>query len=102
MVDFLEYVVGELKSKRLSKADAAALLRQFSRRSPGRTAAILHPLLHSNTSDLNEQRYRSVFTGDEFFLVDHQVKAGDRANQKVLPGMAYLEMVRAAVEQALP
>src|SRR5438093_174446 len=68
----------------------------------GVATAVLHPLLHSNTSDLNEQRYRSTFTGEEFFLADHQVKADGRTGQKVLPGVAYLEMARAAIEQALP
>jgi acyl transferase domain-containing protein/enoyl-CoA hydratase/carnithine racemase/acyl carrier protein/SAM-dependent methyltransferase len=63
---------------------------------------VFHPLLHSNTSDMTEQCYRSTFTGEEFFLADHQVKAGGRANQKVLPGVAYLEMARAAVEHAMP
>ncbi|HKO58101.1 MAG TPA: SDR family NAD(P)-dependent oxidoreductase [Thermoanaerobaculia bacterium] len=63
----------------------------------GAVAAVLHPLLHSNTSDFSEQRYRSTFTGDEFFLADHQVAA-----QKVLPAVAYLEMARAAIEQASP
>ncbi|HEX6101024.1 MAG TPA: SDR family NAD(P)-dependent oxidoreductase [Thermoanaerobaculia bacterium] len=61
------------------------------------TAAVLHPLLHSNTSDLREQRYDSTFTGRESFLADHQVMG-----RKVLPGVAYLEMVRAAVEHAAP
>ena len=28
---------------------------------------VLHPLLHRNTSDLSEQRYSSMFTGEEFF-----------------------------------
>nr|WP_246027806.1 MULTISPECIES: SDR family NAD(P)-dependent oxidoreductase [Paenibacillus] len=58
-------------------------------------AAILHPLLHSNTSDLTEQRYSSTFTGEEFFLKDHVVNG-----RKVLPGVACLEMARAAVERA--
>ncbi|HXH38510.1 MAG TPA: SDR family NAD(P)-dependent oxidoreductase, partial [Thermoanaerobaculia bacterium] len=105
MVDFIEYVVAELKSKRLSKTNAAALVRQFSRRSSipaPASASVIHPLLHRNTSDLSEQRYRSTFAGDEFFLVDHQVKTSGHAGQKVLPGVAYLEMVRAAIEQALP
>src|SRR5207253_550292 len=31
-------------------------------------AAMLHPLLHANTSDLNGQRYSATFTGEEFFL----------------------------------
>lgn len=58
-------------------------------------AATLHPLLHQNTSDLSEQRFSSVFTGQEFFLADHVIRG-----QRVLPGVAYLEMARAAVVQA--
>jgi len=69
-------------------------------------ASVLHPLLHMNTSDLNEQRYTSTFTGEEFFFADHRIRTGgSRAEiklEKVLPGVAYLEMARAAVEQALP
>ena len=103
MLDFIEYVVAELKSKRLSKTDAAALVRQFSRRSPVSAAtSVIHPLLHRNTSDLSEQRYNSTFTGEEFFLTDHQVKVDGCADQKVLPGVAYLEIVRAAIAHAVP
>ena len=58
-------------------------------------ASILHPLLHQNTSDLSEQRFSSTFTGQEFFLSDHVVRG-----KLVLPGVAYLEMVRAAVQKA--
>jgi len=101
MIDFIEYVVSELKSKRLSKANAVALVRQFSQR-PSGSAAVIHPLLHRNTSDLSEQRYCSTFTGQEPFLTDHQVKAADGDGRKVLPGVAYLEMARAAVEHSLP
>ncbi|PEP92269.1 polyketide synthase, partial [Bacillus wiedmannii] len=54
----------------------------------------MHPLLHRNTSDLTEQRFSSTFTGQEFFLSDHVVKG-----QRIMPGVAYLEMVRAAVVQ---
>ena len=57
-------------------------------------AATIHPLLHRNTSDLSEQRFSSTFTGREFFLADHLVQS-----QHILPGVAYLEMARAAVEQ---
>jgi acyl transferase domain-containing protein/enoyl-CoA hydratase/carnithine racemase len=64
--------------------------------------AVLHPLLHSNTSDLSEQRYSSTFTGEEFFLADHRVKTNAPEGEKALPEMAYLEMARAAMEQALP
>jgi polyketide synthase PksN len=64
--------------------------------------AALHPLLHSNTSDLSEQRYSSTFTGKEFFLADHQARVDGRADHKVLPGVAHLEMARAAIEHAAP
>ncbi|MCZ8519621.1 SDR family NAD(P)-dependent oxidoreductase [Paenibacillus caseinilyticus] len=56
-------------------------------------ASALHPLLQRNTSDLTGLRFSSVFTGREFFLADHVVKG-----QPVLPGVAYLEMARAAAE----
>ncbi|MDK8180302.1 SDR family NAD(P)-dependent oxidoreductase [Paenibacillus sp. UMB4589-SE434] len=54
-----------------------------------------HPLLQHNTSSFAEQRFSSTFTGDEFFLSDHKVMGS-----KVLPGVAYLEMARAAAEYA--
>ncbi|WP_088833756.1 SDR family NAD(P)-dependent oxidoreductase [Paenibacillus tyrfis] len=57
--------------------------------------SVLHPLLHQNTSDFAEQRFSSTFTGEEFFLNDHRVQGN-----RVLPGVAYLEMARAAVEHA--
>jgi acyl transferase domain-containing protein len=63
----------------------------------GRVVPNLHALLHRNTSDLSRQSYRSTFSGDEFFLTDHRVNG-----QQVLPAVAYLEMVRAALEDAMP
>ncbi|WP_316205884.1 polyketide synthase dehydratase domain-containing protein, partial [Bradyrhizobium sp. SZCCHNS1012] len=57
--------------------------------------SMLHPLVHQNTSDLLEQRFSSTFTGEEFFLRDHVVQGS-----RVLPGVAYLEMARAAVTKA--
>ncbi|MCQ4167589.1 non-ribosomal peptide synthetase, partial [Tahibacter harae] len=62
----------------------------------GAGVAMLHPLVQRNTSDLHEQRYSSTFDGSEFFLRDHQIHG-----KRVLPGVAYLELARAAVEQAL-
>ncbi len=53
----------------------------------------LHPLLHANTSDLSGQRFSSRFTGDEWWLRDHVVRGW-----RTLPGVAYLELARAAVE----
>ncbi|GAF07319.1 long-chain-fatty-acid-CoA ligase [Paenibacillus pini JCM 16418] len=60
------------------------------------STAVLHPLLHRNTSNLMEQRFSSTFTGQEFFLADHVVKG-----QPILPGVAHLEMAREAVQMAL-
>jgi polyketide synthase PksN len=98
MIDFIEYVVSELKSKRLSKENALDLINQFSHRSAANTRpVVIHPLLHTNTSDLSQQSFSSTFSGDEPFLKDHKIKG-----QKVLPGVAYLEMIRAAVEKAMP
>ncbi|MBP2857475.1 SDR family NAD(P)-dependent oxidoreductase [Dickeya oryzae] len=55
----------------------------------------LHPLLTENASTLAELRFRAEFSGEEFFLVDHQIHG-----RKVLPGVSYLEMARAAYTYA--
>ncbi|WP_276736064.1 type I polyketide synthase [Bacillus sp. (in: firmicutes)] len=60
-----------------------------------REGHVLHPLLHQNVSDMSGVRFHSAFTGREFFLKDHVIKG-----ERVLPGAALLEMVRAAVEKA--
>ena len=103
MIDFIEYIVSELKSKRLSKVNALALIKQFSLRSSitGR-AAVIHPLVHNNTSDLSQQSYSSLFSGNEFFLADHKVAIDNSEGKSFLPGVAYLEIARAAIEDALP
>ena len=100
MIDFVDYVVSELKSKKLCKTDALALIKQFS--TGAGKGAVIHPLLHRNTSDLSEQRFSSTFAGDESFLTDHRVKADGHIAEKVLPGVAYLEMARVAIEQSSP
>jgi len=64
-------------------------------------ASHFHPLLHVNTSNFSQQSYSSIFNGEEFFLADHQVGLGENHAEKVLPGVAYLEMARAAIEQAM-
>jgi polyketide synthase PksM len=61
------------------------------------TSTTLHPLLHTNVSDLHRQAYASVLTGAEPCLRDHVV-----GGEHILPGVAYLEMVRAAMARALP
>ncbi len=62
----------------------------------GRTVGAVHPLAQVNSSTLQTQRFDSVFSGDEFFLRDHVVQG-----ERVLPGVAYVEMARAAVEASL-
>ena len=62
--------------------------------------AVLHPLVQRNTSDLKEQRYSTRLTGEEFFLAEHEVAVNGSGKQRVLPAVAYLEMARAAMEQA--
>lgn len=62
-----------------------------------RDISALHPLLHQNTSTLEEQSFSSNFNGDEFFLRDHQVRG-----KKILPAAAYIEMACAAFNRALP
>jgi rhizoxin synthesis polyketide synthase/nonribosomal peptide synthetase RhiB len=69
---------------------------------PPRAAArggrsVLHPLLHENTSDLEAQRFTSLFDGTEPFLEDHRV-----GGQRVLPGVAYLELARAGLRFSTP
>nr|WP_315824593.1 polyketide synthase dehydratase domain-containing protein [Paraflavitalea speifideiaquila] len=54
--------------------------------------AVLHPLVHQNTSTFAVQQFSSTFTGEEFFLKDHLVNG-----KKLLPGVAYLEMVYEAM-----
>ncbi|UMR29381.1 type I polyketide synthase [Massilia sp. MB5] len=57
-------------------------------------SAVLHPLLHRNTSDIFGLQFSTRLSGDEFFLKDHKVEGAS-----VLPGAAQLEMAyRAACE----
>lgn len=58
--------------------------------------SVLHPFLHENISDLSEQKYRTCFTGQEFFFRDHLVNGNP-----VFPAVAYVEMAHAAALQAI-
>ena len=57
--------------------------------------AVLHPLVHRNVSTFEEQKFAARYSGNEFFFTDHVVET-----QKILPGVAYLEIARAAGELA--
>jgi acyl transferase domain-containing protein len=58
--------------------------------------SVLHPLAQRNTSKLDEQRYSGTLSGEEFFLKDHVIQG-----RRVLPGVAYLEMARAAMADSV-
>jgi acyl transferase domain-containing protein/enoyl-CoA hydratase/carnithine racemase/aryl carrier-like protein len=60
-------------------------------------AAVLHPLVHTNVSDLAQQRYRTTFSGQEWCLTDHRV-----AGALALPWSGLVELLRAAVVAAQP
>ena len=96
MNDVRQYILREYKDGRLSKSDTLDFIRQVQSQgiSP-KKSCYLHPLVHTNTSDLSEQRFSSIFTGKEFFLADHVVEG-----KTLLPGVAYMEMARIAVEHA--
>lgn len=57
---------------------------------------LLHPLLHQNISTLAQQQFVSHFTGEEVFLAEHVING-----QKILPGVAYMEMVHSAIERSV-
>ena len=59
--------------------------------------AHLHPLVRRNVSLIGTHAYRSRFDGSEPFLADHRVRIGESGVQRVLPGVASLEMARAAI-----
>lgn len=54
----------------------------------------LHPLLDINDSTFQSYRFSKWFSGQEFVLADHHV-----LDHAVLPGVAFLEMARAAGQQ---
>ncbi|MCP4021398.1 MAG: SDR family NAD(P)-dependent oxidoreductase, partial [Desulfobacteraceae bacterium] len=60
---------------------------------PQKVSSMLHPLLHINSSTFEVQGFSSVFNRDEFFFKDHRIQG-----EMTLPGVAYFEMARAAVE----
>ncbi len=78
------------------QAQAAAQTTPSAAAQPEQLRA-LHPLLQQNTSDLEQQRFSSTCTGQEFYLADHVVQG-----HRVLPGVAYLEMAREAVVRSVP
>ena len=108
MIDFIEYIVSEIKSKRISKLNALSLIKQFSGNLAGtRNGRVIHPLVQINTSDFEQQSFQTILSGQDVFLKDHQVQLKETLENNgtatpILPGVAYLEMARAAFINALP
>lgn len=103
MSDLVKYIVSGLKSKQFSKESAMDLIKLHAQESTSNNKnETIHPLVQKNTSDVYSQRYRSRFTGKEFFLADHKVAIENDNILSVLPGVAYIEMARAAVCDAVP
>ncbi|UVT95127.1 SDR family NAD(P)-dependent oxidoreductase [Streptococcus mutans] len=53
----------------------------------------MHPLLTSNESTFQDTRFKLSLTGNETVLRDHRIQG-----ERVFPGAAYIEMIRAAAE----
>jgi len=64
------------------------------------TTNSLHPFLDSNSSTVSTQEFEKVFSGNEFYLRDHVIE--NNGPQVILPGVAYLEMARAAANFSIP
>lgn len=58
-------------------------------------ASVLHPMVDSNVSTMEEEKFCKTLRLEQFFLKDHIV-----GGKVLLPGVAYLEMVRAAAALA--
>jgi polyketide synthase PksN len=67
---------------------------------PGNVISGPHPLLDSNDSTIARQVFSKRFSGEEFYLRDHRVE--NSGSQVILPGVAYLEMARAAAQLSVP
>ncbi len=55
----------------------------------------INPLVDKNSSTFYTEKFEKKLRTDEFFICDHVING-----QMILPGVAYLEMVRAAAEEA--
>jgi len=61
----------------------------------------LHPLVHSNTSDITQTRFSSTFNGKEFFIKDYTLQRNNQTSNAV-PFSVSLEMARIASKIGLP
>ncbi len=78
------------REKYWARADGAFALSTTSP-SLARGPARLHPLVEKNVSTLGEERFSTRLTEQEFFVGQHRIEG-----RAILPGVAFLEMARAA------
>lgn len=57
----------------------------------------LHPMIDKNTSTLEVQQFTTKLNGEEFYIKDHIING-----EKIMPGVAYIEMARGAGELSVP
>ncbi|WP_113672094.1 SDR family NAD(P)-dependent oxidoreductase [Vallitalea guaymasensis] len=69
MIDFIQYVLSEVKNARIDKSEAIDLIKQFKNQSLSHKENIFHPLIHENTSDLYEQSSSSEVKGEELVVL---------------------------------
>ncbi len=95
MTDFYKYIFSEVYSGRLKKDAALKMIEGYG----GEVSSelkVIHPLVQKNASTLTAQKFTTVLTGAESFLDDHIVQ-----NERVLPGVVYLDMARVSALLAL-
>ena len=64
---------------------------------PRNLTKTIHPLLHENLSTAYTLAFAATFSGQEFFIRDHQIDG-----KKIVPGVVQLEMAAAAMAYAIP
>lgn len=73
---------------------------EISEKASSSMMSSIHPLLDANISSIQQQAFTKLFTGKEFYLADHLVE--NNGAQKILPGVAYLEMAYTAANLSIP
>ncbi|GMQ63945.1 SDR family NAD(P)-dependent oxidoreductase [Vallitalea maricola] len=69
MIDFIQYVLSEVKNGRIDKSEAINLIKQFKHQSLSDKENIYHPSVHENISDLHEQCSKSEVKGEELVVL---------------------------------
>ncbi len=92
MLELKRYILTELKAERITKLEAASSIKQLN----SEDSFIGMPLLQRRVSMGNDAVYLSEFSGEEHFLSDHKV-----LGNKILPGVAYVEMAASSAKDYL-